>query len=235
MNKPIFTYLFLLFSSSLLAQTIDPISISNKPFQIHAGINVIGFVRQFVNFAGNNTINNIPTTPYSMNVKAFKQIAKQDALIGIRLGSGYVSSFSTYENQTTTGSTLIETLDFRAGLEYQKTITKRWVGYVGLDYIFQNGTNKYVTNIINLGSPIVNTTTDNTSVVMNGGGLVFGMQFYVTKRIALATEATYYYSDSWSNNTRIATVSSNSQPPTSSVNRKTILILPNMLNFTVLF
>jgi hypothetical protein len=233
MNKPIFTYLFLLFSSSLLAQTVDPISNFNKNYQVQAGINVIGFVRQFVNFSGSN--NNISTSPYSINLKAFKKLAKQDAFIGIRLGSGYVSSFSTYENQTTTGSTLIETLDFRAGLEYQKTITKRWVGYVGLDYIFQNGTNKYVTNIINLGSPIVNTTTDNTSVVMNGGGLVFGMQFYVTKRIALATEATYYYSDSWSNNTRIATVSSNSQPPTSSVNRKTILILPNMLNFTVLF
>ncbi len=233
MNKSILINIFLLFSSSLFAQNIEPLVTTKKPFQIQAGVNVISFVRQFLNFSGNNS--NGTTSPYSINVKVFKQIANQDALIGIRLGSGYVSTFSTYENQTTTGSTLIETLDFRAGLEYQKTITKRWVGYVGLDYIFQNGTNKYVTNIINLGSPIINTTTDNTSVVMNGGGLVFGMQFYVTKRIALATEATYYYSDSWSNNTRIATVSSNSQPPTSSVNRKTILILPNMLNFTVLF
>ncbi|MFZ4798362.1 MAG: hypothetical protein ACOYMA_12770 [Bacteroidia bacterium] len=233
MNKSIFITIILLYSSSLFAQTIEPSTKPQKPFQIQAGINVISFVRQFVNFSGNNS--NGITSPYSINLKAFKQLAKQDALIGIRLGSGYVSTYTTYENQTTTGSTLIETLDFRAGLEYQKTISKRWVGYVGLDYIFQNGTNKFITNIINLGSPIVNLTTDNTSIIMNGGGLVFGMQFFITKRIALSTEATYYYSDSWSNNTRIATVSSNSLPPSTAINRKTILILPNMLNFTILF
>ena len=72
MNRSIFIAIILLFSSSVFAQSIEPIPISNKPFQIQAGINVIGFVRQFLNFSGNNF--NTATSPYTLNLKVFKQI-----------------------------------------------------------------------------------------------------------------------------------------------------------------
>jgi hypothetical protein len=70
---------------------------------------------------------------------------------------------------------------------------------------------------------------------MNGAGFVFGMQFNFNKRIALATEATYYYSDSKTKTTNFSTNSNNNQPPSTNKNSSTNLILPNLLNFTILF
>ena len=233
MNKSIFTYLFILFSSSVLAQTVEPISISNKTFQIQAGINVIGFVRQFVNFSGNNS--NGTTSPYSVNVKAFKQIANQDALIGIRLGTGYVNNNSVTESSISVTNILNETFDFRVGIEYQKTITKKWIGYVGIDYISQKISNNNNTRYFDAGIPSDNIYLINRTTKMDGAGIVFGMQFYVTKRIALATEATYYYSDIWYKNSVFNTTSPNNQPPSVTKTSNTTLTLPNLLNFTVLF
>jgi len=234
MNKPIFTYLFLLFSSSVLAQEVDPISNFNKNYQIQAGINVIGFVRQFVNFSGSN--NNISTSPYSINLKAFKKLAQKDALIGIRLGSGYVNITSSTEEATSSISNVIETLDLRVGIEYQKMITKKWTGYVGFDYISQKGTNNSVSRFINNGgNPVENVSSNNRTTDMNGAGFVFGMQFNFNKRIALATEATYYYSDIWYRNSVFNTTSPNNQPPSITKTSNTTLTLPNLLNFTVSF
>ncbi len=233
MNKSIFTYLFILFSSSVLAQTVEPISISNKPFQIQAGINVIGFVRQFVNFSGNNS--NGTTSPYSVNVKAFKQIANQDALIGIRLGTGYVNNNSVTESSISITNILNETFDFRVGIEYQKAINKKWIGYVGIDYISQKISNNNNTRYFDAGIPSDNTYLINRTTKMDGAGFVFGMQFYITKRIALATEATYYYSDIWYRNSIFNTTSPNNQPPSITKTSNTTLTLPNLLNFTVLF
>lgn len=234
MNKSIFTYLFLLFSSSVLAQTADPISNFNKNYQIQAGINVVGFVRQFVNFSGNNNSNT--SSPYSINLKAFKKLTKQDALIGIRLGSGYVNITSSTEEATTSNSNFIETLDYRVGVEFQKTITQKWISYVGFDYISQKGTNNSVSRFINNGgNPVQNVTSNNRTINMDGAGLVFGMQFNFNKHIALATEATYYYSDTKSKTSNFSTNNNNNQPPSTNKNTTTNLILPNLINFTVLF
>ena len=234
MNRSVFTYIFLLFSSSLLAQTVDPVNNFNKNYQIQAGINVIGFVRQFVNFSGSN--NNISTSPYSINLKAFKKLTDHEALIGVRIGSGYVNTTSSNEDATNSNSNFIETLDLRVGIEYQKMITQKWTGYVGFDYISQKGTNNSVSRFINSGgNPIENVTSNNRTTNMNGAGFVFGMQFNFNKRIALATEATYYYSDSKSKTTNFSTNSNNNQPPSTNKNSSTNLILPNLLNFTILF
>lgn len=233
MNKSFFTSIILLFSSPLLAQSGDSIDNFNKNYQIQAGINVVGFVRQFVNFSGNN--NNITSSPYSINLKAFKKLTKQDALIGIRLGSGYVNITSSNEEATSSNSNFIETLDFRVGMEFQKSITKKWIGYVGFDYITQKGTNNSVSRFINSGNPIENVTSNNRTTNMDGAGFVFGMQFNFNKRIALATEATYYYSDTKSKTSNFSTNNNNNQPPSTNKNTTTNLILPNLLNFTVLF
>lgn len=233
MNKSILINIFLLFSSSLFAQNIEPLVTTKKPFQIQAGINVISFVRQFVNFSGNN--NNITTSPYSINVKVFKQIAKQDALIGIRLGSGYVNNNSVTESSISVTNILNETFDFRVGIEFQKAINKKWIGYVGIDYISQKISNNNNTRYFDAGVPSDNIYLINRTTKMDGAGFVFGMQFYITNRIALATEATYYYSDIWYRNSVFNTTSTNNQPPSITKTSNTTLTLPNLLNFTVSF
>ncbi len=233
MNKSILINIFLLFSSSLFAQNIEPLVTTKKPFQIQAGVNVISFVRQFMNFSGNNS--NGTTSPYSVNVKAFKQIANQDALIGIRLGTGYVNNNSVTESSISVTNILNETFDFRVGIEYQKAINKKWIGYVGIDYISQKISNNNNTRYFDAGVSSDNIYLINRTTKMDGAGFVFGMQFYVTKRIALATEATYYYSDIWYRNSVFNTTSPNNQPPSITKTSNTTLTLPNLLNFTVSF
>ena len=128
-----------------------------------------------------------------------------------------------------------ETFDFRVGIEYQKTISKKWIGYVGIDYISQKISNDITTKYLDAGIPTDNYSLINRTTFMDGAGFVFGMQFYITKRIALATEATYYYSDSWNKNNIFSTTSTNNQPPIVTKTKNTTLILPNVINFTVLF
>jgi hypothetical protein len=234
MKKYIFTALAIIFTNIITAQTTDNIEISNKPYQFQAGINVISFVRQFVNFSGSN--NNITTSPYSLNFKAFKMLRKKNSMIGLRLGTGYVNNDISDESATNKNYTFIETLDIRIGVEYQKMITKRWIGYVGFDYISQKGTNNQKSVFINTGgNPEENVSSNNRTTYMDGAGFVFGMQFNFNKHIAISTEASYYYSDIWTQTTNFSTNIFNNQPPSNRKSNTTNLILPNVLNFTILF
>ncbi len=233
MHKLIFSSFTLLSSCLLFAQTAEPLEISDKPYQIQAGINVVTFVRQFVNFSGNT--NNLPPNPYALNIKVFKQLANKSSLIGLRFGSGYVNANSESATVSNSSSNIIETLDLRVGIEYQSMITKKWVAYVGFDYISQKGINNSLSKFTNQGSPTEIVTSNDRTTVMDGAGFVFGMQFNINKRIALSTEATYYYSDSWSKTTTFSSNNQNNQPPFIGKNKSTNLILPNLLNFIVVF
>jgi len=51
MKKYIFTAIAIIFTNIITAQSTENIEIPNKPYQFQAGINVISFVRQFVNFS----------------------------------------------------------------------------------------------------------------------------------------------------------------------------------------
>jgi len=234
MNKSIFTFIITLFSSSLFAQNIETLATPKNTFQIQAGVNVIGFVRQFINFSGNN--NNIITSPYSLNFKALKKLEDYGSLIGFRLGTGYINNSTSDESATSSNSNFIETFDIRFGIEYQKIITRKWIGYVGFDYISQNGINNSKSVFINQGgNPVENVTSNNRKTLMDGAGLVFGMQFNLNKYLAITTEASYYYSDSWTKTTNFSNNPFNNQPPSTRKIKSTNLILPNLLNFTVLF
>lgn len=226
------TLILLLFTGTVCAQTNDTIITSNKPYQFQVGLNVVSFVRQFVNFSG--TPNNTVTSPYAISLKAFKHLPSQNGLIGIRIGTGYVNNNNTDESSTNQNSTFSETLDLRLGIEYQTLITKRWIGYIGFDYISQKSVNNTVSRFPN-GSQGDIVTSNNRSTVMDGGGLVLGMQFNLNKHLALATEASYYYSDSWTMTTNYSSNSNNNLPPSNTKTKGAALILPNLLNFIVVF
>ncbi|MEI7979006.1 MAG: hypothetical protein WCI53_09200 [Bacteroidota bacterium] len=231
MKKYIFTALAIIFTNIITAQTTDNIEISNKPYQFQAGINVISFVRQFVNFSGSN--NNIATSPYSINFKALKKLDNKNSLIGLRLGSGYSNTNFSDANATNSNSTFIESLDIRIGIEYQKMITKRWTAFAGFDYISQKATNNTESKFTNSGTEFI--STNKRTTLMDGAGFIFGMQFNLNKYLALSTEASYYYTDSWSRSATFSSNNSNNQPPSISKNTTTSLILPNVLHFTLLF
>lgn len=232
MRKYIFTTLIALLANKFIfSQTIATTDISNKPYQFQAGINVTSFVRQFVNFSGSN--NNIATSPYTLSFKAFKMLRNKNSQIGLRLGSGYTNENFSNVNATNSNSTFDESLDLRIGIEYQKMITKKWIAFVGFDYISQKETVNTESKFISSGTEFL--STNNRTTLMDGAGFIFGMQFNLNKFLALSTEASYYYSDSWTRNATFSSNSNNNQPPSNSKNTSTNLILPNVLNFTILF
>lgn len=227
--KKITTFICLIIASNfLLAQNNSD---SPKPIQFQAGINVASFVKQFINFSGTN--NNLVTTPYACNGKVLYRLGATDALIGLRLGMGYTSTetennTSSFENATTN-----ETFDGRVGIEYQKQLNKRWVTYVGFDYISQSGSNINKSTFLQTQNPVKSTTNVNT--VMDGGGFVLGIQFNLNKYISLSTEASYYYSDSFSKTTNSSSNQNNQQDPSFSKSKNTRLVLPNLINFNIIF
>ncbi len=227
------TLILLLLTGTVCAQTNDSIKISNKPYQFQVGLNVVSFVRQFVNFSG--TPNNTVTSPYTVSLKAFRYLPGPNALIGIRIGTGYVNNNNSDETSTNQNSTFTETLDLRLGIEYQTLITKRWTAYIGFDYISQKSVNNTTSRFASGPFQQEFVTSNNRSTSMDGGGLVLGMQFNLNKHLALSTEASYYYSDSWTMTTNYSSNSSNNLPPSNAKTKGAALTLPNLLNFIVVF
>jgi hypothetical protein len=236
MNKISIIFFSLLLAKVSFSQSTEiiPINapISNKSYQIQGGLNVIGFVRQFVNFSGNN--NNITTSPYSLNAKGFYFLKKSNSLIGLRLGAGFVSNNSSNETSTNKNESLTEESNFRIGFEYQKLITKRWIVYAGIDYISSNRVNNAKNSFFDQFQNVT-FSSSNFSSVLDGGGLVFGVQFNLNKYLLISTESTFYYGDSYQITRTESSNQFNVQPPQVIKSKSTQLTLPNMLNFCFKF
>ncbi|MBJ7428726.1 MAG: hypothetical protein JHD28_07210 [Bacteroidia bacterium] len=228
MKKTILFFYSIIASNILLAQYNDG---NPKPVQFQAGINVASFVKQFINFSGTN--NNLITTPYACNGKVLYRLRKNDALIGLRLGMGYTNTETESITPSFESSSVNETFDGRIGLEYQKELNKRWVTYVGFDYISQSASNINKSNFLQTQNPVKSTTNVNT--VMDGGGFVLGIQFNINKYITLSTEASYYYSDSFSKTVNTSSNQNNQQDPLYNKSKNTRLVLPNLINFNIIF
>jgi hypothetical protein len=78
-------------------------------------------------------------------------------------------------------------LDWRVGLEYRMPIGGKWLGTFGADFIAKN---TYDERISDSGFDKV-VTADNE--IGTGGGLAIGVQYFLTPRLMLGTEAAFYY------------------------------------------
>jgi len=77
--------------------------------------------------------------------------------------------------------------DWRVGVEYRMPMGKKWVGTFGADYVAKK---TFDERISNSGFDKV-VIADNE--VGNGGGLAVGVQYALTPRLMLGTEAAFYY------------------------------------------
>ena len=74
---------------------------------------------------------------------------------------------------------------FKAGLEYEFFKENKWVGYTGIDAVFNMDEDKVT-------SQGFNEVIIKNAVVQYGGGPVLGLKYYLNKRLYLSTEATLY-------------------------------------------
>ena len=77
--------------------------------------------------------------------------------------------------------------DWRVGMEYRMPIGTKWIGTFGADYVVKK---TFDERISNSGFDEV-VISDNQ--IGNGGGLVIGVQYALTPKLMLGTEAAFYY------------------------------------------
>ncbi|MFK7774401.1 MAG: hypothetical protein AB8F94_19820 [Saprospiraceae bacterium] len=77
--------------------------------------------------------------------------------------------------------------DWRAGMEYRMSIGKKWIGTFGADFVVKK---TFDERISNSGFDKV-VIADNQ--VGSGGGLAIGVQYALTPKLMLGTEAAFYY------------------------------------------
>jgi len=154
----------------------------------YLGVQANQLIRQIFNFSNANlVIDNPYLLAYSVNSK--------------RTGVGFSAGLGYNINEVADGSpsnkreTKINNFSLRAGVEKKSLIGKKWMVSWGLDIIHDNLKNE-TKNIQNTdpSNPAIrfeSTTTNTTSAW--GFGPRFTLNFSITSRILLGTEASYYY------------------------------------------
>jgi len=159
-------------------------------------LNATGFVSNYFSFGGNTFSNN----PY---ILGYKRIIKNSAF---RVGVNY-SLFNTNRQvnpQQPRSYNQGSRFDLRIGYEGRKFLSPKWVWFYGLDVTrlasqsSSKTTQKFGGGIT---GPVDVTNISSSSNISSGGGPITGLQWNISKRIAVLAEARAYllYSENRSN------------------------------------
>src|SRR5687768_9427196 len=176
--------IFAILASPGFAQ-YDSVPQPEKPTGRHAthyiGIQANQLVKQLLNLGGSTSaVNNPYLITYSVNANATG--------VGLNLSLGVViNEFSGGDNFSTI-NTKINEFFFRIGIEKKTRLGKRWVLAAGGDLVIDNQSNK--TETIFSGSGSSSTTEDKISAY--GTGVRAGLNFEISNRVLVGTEANYY-------------------------------------------
>lgn len=144
--------------------------------KVELGMNITQTLAGFFN-AGSQ---GLPIDPYLFSVK----------FPGVRnvIRTGFNLRLRNREEATTTGQRLINDLNvnLRAGLEWRKTLNKRFSFFYGIDAIM-----RYQKEAVdfNTGGGTIELGTNSTGF---GGGPILGLMFHLTPKILLSTESSIY-------------------------------------------
>jgi hypothetical protein len=200
-----FTFCFYVgFSQASIAdQETDSISekksvIFQRRSSHYLGVQANQLIRQLLNFSGTNAVIDNPyLIAYSVNSKTTG--------LGFSSGLGFSINEISDGDQTNRRTTKINNVSLRLGFEKKSNLGKKWFVSWGFDVTrddFKNETsNTQSQDLTNPNVKFVSTTTNKTSSW--GFGPRFTLNFRVTDRIVLGTEANYYYK-SGSNSTKAA-------------------------------
>lgn len=216
-------FLLMMCPTGMFAQEQTPSTGSEprpkKAYQ-YVGVQANQLLRQLFNFGG--------STPAIVNPYLITYAVNSSGNgVGLNVGFGYnYNKFSSGDAITPREST-ISTFAMRLGVERKFNLGKRWFASYGLDFLVENSSDKTETKF-NQGQGVPPFVTTTESTVNNTGfGPRLTLNFNITEKIILGTEAAYYYKSG--DTTQKAT----SQPTTTSTTRSFNFAVPAVL-FVVL-
>ncbi|HCS20111.1 MAG TPA: hypothetical protein DIW47_06035 [Bacteroidetes bacterium] len=226
--KNLSLFCILTFSLSMSVSAQDSAVSPRNEHQI--AINATNFIQTLVSFNG-STFNN---TPYDFQYKYLHWRGVDEYAIGARTGFGYrkFAFNSDQPNSNSRSSSESTIIDTRFGLEFQYVLSKHWNFFAGMDYV-------YGKTVLNSSSTFVNfnnqefTTTTTDHRERTGFGPVVGIQFNISKRLALGTELSMYTITE----TRTRRSSSSNSPNSDQVlytsSKNTLVQVPSFIYFIV--
>jgi hypothetical protein len=153
----------------------------------YLGVQANQLIKQILNFSNSNPVVDNPyLLTYSVNSKRTGA--------GFSSGLGYsVNEFSDGD-QTNKRTTKINNLALRIGFEKKSNLGKKWFTSWGIDLVRESSKNETSNSQSQLNNPNFkfNSNTTNESSLW-GFGPRFTLNFRITDKIILGTEATYYY------------------------------------------
>jgi hypothetical protein len=156
----------------------------------YLGIQANQLFRQIINLSNNNS--NLVTNPYLITYSLM--LAKSGW--GIQTGLGYTYEVIGDENSPANHQSRINDLSYRVGLGRKIMLSKRFEAEFSFDLAGEYKNDKTFTlSVTDFGSGFSDSVSTMISSKTNGigGGLRGGLNFYLSNRIILGTEANYYF------------------------------------------
>jgi hypothetical protein len=216
-------FIFIDLCATFAQKPTDETDFIPKNKGIELGLNITSTLAGFFNSGGDRT----GSDPYFLSLK----IASPTG--AIRIGAyGALKKENTFQcNNNICGERVLNNTAFnlRAGYEWRTPISQRFLFFWGIDGIFKWDANETVTNFQGQGGSAL---IANRKIGFGGGG-VAGVQFWLSKRIALSTETSLYaVAVAGSNELSIPPATSKKTPVSSF---EIMPILPSSLFFTFRF
>jgi hypothetical protein len=166
----------------------------------YLGVQANQLIKQILNFSNSNpAIDNPYLLTYSVNSKRTG--------VGFSSGIGYSINEFSDGDQTSKRTTKISNLSFRIGFEKKSNLGKKWFTSWGIDLVHESSKNETSVSQSQLNSPDIKFSSNSTNKSSLWGlGPRFTLNFRITEKIILGTEATYYYK-SGTNTTQASTTS----------------------------
>ena len=150
----------------------------------YLGVQANQLLRQLFNLSGNTTI---VSNPYLLNYS----VNSVKSGWGLNVGIGYTVDQSTQSDANTTNDSQINNFSSRIGAERKVFVAKKWMVSYGLDLLSdKSNTSDKVTSQF---SGTTSETDISTTTKDSGFGPRFTLNYFITPKIILGTELTYYY------------------------------------------
>jgi hypothetical protein len=150
----------------------------------YVGLQANQLLRQLLNFSGNASgVNN----PYLINYSVVESSSK----MGVNIGFGYNIDQAKTGDITNERDSKTNELFLRVGFEKKMSLSKRWLLGLGADVLLQKEKSETTSKtIFGNGKSVINTTSNQNGF---GGGPRCTLSYFITNRILIGTEATYYF------------------------------------------
>ena len=176
--------LFLLISFLLAAQDEEPTQdeiAAPRRANHYLGVQANQLLRQIFNFGGSTSpVNNPYLLTYAVN--------SVNTGWGFNAGFGYTHQEVRNEDPFNPVQTTIDDFFIRLGVERKVMIGEKWMTSYGLDILRES--EKNITEMGDFQPGRFETQTRNRGM---GVGLRFTLNYHISEKVLLGTEATYYY------------------------------------------